>query len=153
MFNNLDKTVNQLNRFSKAKDKDSKYAKILISNYPILTKNVNSIIECIKHLSKQAAAQLNEVDPRNKPLPYARYQQLMRFIRVCAYESMGLKRDNKEEQNLLNTVEKEFNEFRNKFKNQKYIKSQVREYMRVTIDSFLQGKPLDIVQIFKIFGM
>ena len=58
-----------------------------------------------------------------------------------------------EEQRLLNTVEKEFNEFRNKFSNPEYTKNQVREYMRVTVANFLQGKPLKIAEMFKIFGM
>ena len=68
------------------------FQKILISNYPSLTKNINSIIECIKHLAKQAAAQLNEVDPGNKLLLYGWYQQLIRFIRACAYESIEWKK-------------------------------------------------------------
>ena len=77
----------------------------------------------------------------------------MRFLRVCAYESMGLKRNNDEEPRLLNTVEKEFNQFRNKFPNPDYTKNQIREYMRVTVASFLQGKPLKITEMFKMFGM
>ena len=64
----------------------------------------------------------------------------MRFLRVCAYESMGLKRNNEEVQKLLKTVEKELNEFRSKFSNPEYTKNQVREYMRVTVARFLQGK-------------
>ena len=122
-------------------------------NYPSLTKNVNHIIQWMEHLSKQAAAQINELDLRSKLLPYARYQQLMRFLRVCAYESMGLKRNNDEEQRLLNTVEKEFNLFRDKFSNPEYTKNQIREYMRVTVANFLQGKPLKITEMFKMFGM
>ena len=90
-INNLDKSAAQIKKLSKNKDKDSRFAKILIENYPSLTKNVNNIVQCMEHLSKQAAAQINELDLRDKLLPYARYQQLMQFLRVCAYESMGLK--------------------------------------------------------------
>ena len=55
MIKNMEIIGGQFKTLIKNKDKVSKFAKILIDNYPSLSKNVNHIVECTQYLVKHTA--------------------------------------------------------------------------------------------------
>ena len=130
VLNAFDRSAFKLKKLSNELKKPSWYFKQLLTKAPHLSQNISSICEYMKELVKEAQAQKYQLNSQLSIKPFAQFQLLCRFIRICAFKIDNIPRDCKEENIILKTEEKEFDYYRHHFPNPSYPSSSAQRFMR-----------------------